>query len=64
MSYEESTIICDWCDGFVMNREDIACKTCHEFLEQKIQDMEKKIEYLSYVIEGLEDEVKIFKATK
>lgn len=46
MSYSESEIKCDWCNGRLNNGADVACRECYEQLESENYELKQKIEAL------------------
>ena len=50
MSYRESQAKCDWCSREIINSEYVACGTCHEKLEQKVQDLEGDVARLKVLV--------------
>lgn len=57
MSYRESELRCDWCNGGMDNGDSVACKSCHEGLEQKVQDLEKELATAKERISELEHDL-------
>jgi polyhydroxyalkanoate synthesis regulator phasin len=46
MSYKESFAECGWCSKVLSDRSEVACRKCHEELEEKVAELERKIEEL------------------
>lgn len=54
MSYKESELRCDWCNSYIDNGGDVACRDCMQDLEQEIENLKTEIEHLKQIIFELE----------
>ena len=49
---------CDWCEDDLKDGASVACKKCHEDLEQKVSDLEQEISNLKEKISSISTEVR------
>jgi cell division protein FtsB len=54
----EAKAVCDWCGKNIYDQDDVACKKCYEYLENKVFDLEAENSDLKAEKKKLEERIK------